>query len=140
MDGEDFSSVLDSMIWCKFLRKAFDDFYEESATVYELITGWQMTAEQLREAGERISNLKKQFNIREGWHRGDDTLPQRILNEKLPTGIPRGVGLSHKDLDMMITTYYKERGWTSKGLIPDTKLIELGLMDLVRQSAIAKVS
>ena len=29
MDGEDFSSVLDSLIWCKFLRKAFDDFYED---------------------------------------------------------------------------------------------------------------
>ena len=137
MEGEDFSSVIDSLIWCKFLRKAFDDFYEESANVYQLITGWPMSPSQLREAGERISNLKKQFNIREGWERGNDTLPQRILDERLPTGVARGVGLSHKDLDMMITAYYKERGWTSTGIIPNSKLAELGLIDFVRQPAIA---
>ena len=34
MEGEEFSSVLDSLIWCKFLRKAFDDFYAESADIY----------------------------------------------------------------------------------------------------------
>ena len=133
MEGEDFSSVLDSLIWCKFLRKTFVDFYEESSNVYQLITGWPMSPSQLMEAGERISNLKKQFNIREGWQRGDDTLPQRILDERLPTGVTRGVGLSHKDLDMMISTYYKERGWTSKGMIPNSKLTELGLIGLVRQ-------
>lgn len=132
MEGEDFSSVIDSLIWCKFLRKAFGDFYEESANVYQLITGCSMTSSQLRQAGERISNLKKQFNIREGWQRGDDMLPQRILDERLPTGVTRGVGLSHKDLDMMITSYYEERGWTSNGLIPNVKLTELGLMNFVR--------
>ena len=137
MDGEDFSSMLDSLIWCKFLRKAFDDFYGESAAVYEFVTGWQMTADQLREAGERISNLKKLFNIREGWRRDDDTLPHRVLDETLPTGVAKGVGLSREDLDMMIAAYYRARGWTEEGLIPDSKLAELGLMDLVRQPELA---
>ena len=44
MDGEDFGAVLDSLIWCKFLRKAFDDLYEESAEIYRLVTGWSMDA------------------------------------------------------------------------------------------------
>ena len=132
-EGEDFSAVLDSLIWCKFLRKAFDDFYDESAAIYEHVTGWPMTPDQLKQAGERINNLKKLFNIREGWVRSDDTLPPRVLQEKLPTGVARGVGLSREDLDMMIGGYYQARGWTEDGQVPDSKARELGLADLVSE-------
>ena len=130
-DGEDFSAVLDSLIWCKFLRKAFDDLYEESAEIYTHITGWDMNADDLRLAGERINNLKKQFNIREGWRRSDDTLPPRVFQETLPTGVAAGVGLDKQDLDMMIQGYYRARGWRKDGTIPMGKLQELGLDDVV---------
>ena len=135
MEGEDFSSVLDSLIWCKFLRKAFDDFYGESAAIYEHITGWDMSPQELKQAGERINNLKKQFNIREGWTRNDDTLPPRILEEKLPTGVVEGVGLTKEDLDEAITGYYRARGWTEDGMIPDEKLRDLDLLDIVQAPA-----
>lgn len=131
MEGEDFSAVLDSLIWCKFLRKAFDDLYAESATIYEHITGWSMTAEALRRAGERINTLKKLFNIREGWQQQDDTLPPRVLMETLPTGVAQGIGLTQADLSMMIQGYYRARGWTAEGLIPALKLRELELLDVV---------
>ena len=130
-DGEDFSAVLDSLIWCKFLRKAFDDLYEESAEIYTHITGWDMCADDLRLAGERINNLKKQFNIREGWRRADDTLPPRVFQETLPTGVAAGVGLDKQDLDMMIQGYYRARGWRKDGTIPMGKLHELELDDVV---------
>ena len=130
-EGEDFSAVLDSLIWCKFLRKAFDDLYEESAEIYTHITGWDMSAEDLRLAGERINNLKKQFNIREGWRRADDTLPPRVFQEALPTGVVAGVGLDKQDLDMMIQGYYRARGWRKDGTIPMGKLHELELDDVV---------
>jgi aldehyde:ferredoxin oxidoreductase len=134
MEGEDFSTVLDSLIWCKFLRKAFHDFYGESAEIYEGITGWPMSPEQLRQAGERINNLKKQFNIREGWTRDDDTLPQRVLQEALPDGVGAGAKITPEDLDMMVSAYYEARGWTAEGNIPDAKLEELGLDALVQRS------
>ena len=134
-DGEDFSAVLDSLIWCKFLRKAFDDLYEESAEIYRHITGWDMTSDELQLAGERINNLKKAFNIREGWAREDDTLPQRVFDETLPTGVAKGVGLSRRELDMMIDGYYRARGWREDGTIPDDKLRELDLDDVVRELA-----
>ena len=136
MEGEEFSSVLDSLIWCKFLRKAFSDFYAESAAIYEHVTGWTMSPEELREAGERINNLKKLFNIREGWTRDDDTLPPRVLQEVLPSGMVQGVGLSREDLDQMIAGYYRARGWTEDGLIPDSKVRELRLEDVVEQPAL----
>ncbi len=137
MEGEDFGAVLDSLIWCKFLRKAFDDLYEESAEIYELVTGWSMDAADLKLAGERINNMKKAFNIREGWTRADDTLPARVLDEPLTDGVARGVHLTPDDLDMMITAYYDARGWTHDGLIPGSKLHELDLSGVVGATPVA---
>ena len=139
-ESEDFSAVLDSLIWCKFLRKAFNDFYQESAQVYTMITGWAMSPDELKQAGERINNLKKLFNIREGWCRQDDTLPPRILQEKLPTGVVAGVGLSREELDYMIAGYYRARGWNEDGSVPDTKQAELGLLSLLPASSGATIS
>jgi len=80
--------------------------------------------------GERITNLKKAFNIRESWRREDDTLPPRILTDALSDGAAQGVGLSRAELDLMIDGYYRARGWTPDGMIPEAKLWELGLGDL----------
>lgn len=135
MESEDYSAVLDSLIWCKFLRKAFDDFYGESAMIYEHLTGWATTSDDLKRAGERINNLKKLFNIREGWTREDDTLPRRVLREELPTGVANGIGLTRSDLDMMIDGYYRARGWTEDGLVPAGKLAELGLGEALSEQA-----
>jgi aldehyde:ferredoxin oxidoreductase len=133
-DGEDYSAVMDSLTWCKFLRKAFDDFYAESAEIYEHLTGWQTGPDDLRRAGERINNLKKLFNIREGWTRDDDTLPPRVFGEKLTAGVVEGVGLYREDLDMMVRSYYRARGWDDDGLIPEGKLAELGLGDMASRA------
>ncbi len=130
MEGEDYSAVMDSLIWCKFLRKAFDDFYWESSKIYEHLTGWPTSPEDLRLAGERINNLKKLFNIREGWTPEDDTLPPRVFQEALETGVVKGTGLTRPDLDMMIGGYYRARGWTAEGLAPEDKLEELQLLDV----------
>ena len=81
-------------------------------------------------AGERINNLKKLFNVREGWTRDDDTLPPRVFGEKLTAGVVEGVGLDREDLDMMVLSYYRARGWDDDGLIPESKLAELGLDEM----------
>ena len=138
-DGEDFSAILDSLIWCKFLRKAFDDFWQESADSLSLITGWDVQPDELKRAGERINNLKKLFNVREGWTREDDTLPERTLTEPLPDGVAAGVGLSNDDLQMMVSAYYCTRGWNADGTIPDSKLAELELLSLALPTEAAGV-
>jgi aldehyde:ferredoxin oxidoreductase len=139
-ESEDFEAVLDSLIWCKFLRKAFKDFYQESAQVYTMITGWDMSPGDLKQAGERIHNLKKLFNIREGWSRQDDALPPRTLQEALPTGVAAGVGLTQDELDYMVAGYYRSRGWNEDGSVPDSKLADLGLLDLLPESSGVTIS
>ena len=44
--SEDFASVLDSLIICKFLRKCFTDFYSEAAELLNKVTGWDFSAER----------------------------------------------------------------------------------------------
>ena len=135
--SEDYAAVLDSMIWCKFLRKAFGDFWGESAQAYEWVTGRAASPEGLRLAGERICTLKKLFNVREGWTRADDTLPPRILEEPLSSGVGAGVALPRAELDAMIASYYEARGWTPTGMVPADRIAAMGLSDIVAPEAAA---
>ncbi|MGH7846998.1 MAG: aldehyde ferredoxin oxidoreductase family protein [Candidatus Binatia bacterium] len=123
--SEDFATVLDSLIICKFLRKCFADFYAEAAELLSKVTGWSCSSSELRRTGERIHTLKKLFNIREGWQPEDDWLPPRLLAESLPTGVGRGTGLTPAELREMIQSYYLARGWDDRGFVPQEKLQEL---------------
>jgi aldehyde:ferredoxin oxidoreductase len=125
--SEDFAAVLDSLIVCKFLRKCFTDFYGESAELLGKVTGWNCSGAELKRVGERIHTMKKLFNVREGWRSEDDWLPERLLNETLPTGVAQGVGLTPDELREMIQGYYRARGWDEAGLVPKGKLAELGI-------------
>lgn len=117
-DSEDFAAALDSLIWCKFLRRAFGDFWEESAAVYRMVTGWDdFDADELRRAAAHVADLKKSYNQRWGWRRSDDTLPDRTLTEPLADGVAAGVGLTRDELDTMIADYYRARGWSDDGRV-----------------------
>jgi aldehyde:ferredoxin oxidoreductase len=125
--SEDFAAVLDSLVICKFLRKCFEDFYGEAADLLGKVTGWSCSAAELERTGARIHTVKKLFNTREGWTPQDDWLPERLLSEKLPTGVARGVRLTPEELRQMIQSYYLARGWDDGGLVPPSKLSELGI-------------
>ncbi len=127
VENENFACVLDCLVLCKFLRNCFDDFYPEVAEIYTMTTGIELTAEELAAVGDRVWNLKKAFNIREGWTRADDTLPPRALHDPVPSGPSKGSVISPEELDLLIADYYQARGWTEDGMIPKAKLIELGL-------------
>lgn len=126
--SEDFAAVLDSLIVCKFLRKCFVDFYGEAAELLRAVTGWTYSATELRRAGERINTLKKLFNVRQGWLPRDDWLPPRLLSEPLATGVAQGTSLTKNELRDMIHGYYKARGWSEEGVVPEKKLRELHLL------------
>ena len=127
--SEDFASVLDSLIICKFLRKCFVDFYSESAELLNKVTGWDFSATELRRVGERIQVCKRLFNQREGWRPEDDWLPPRLLSEALPTGVAQGVALTADELKEMINGYYQARGLDDNGFVPVNKQQELEILN-----------
>ncbi len=130
MEKENFACILDCLVLCKFLRNCFDDFYPDVARIFTLTTGIPMTAEELEEVPVRVHNLKKAFNIRQGWTKEDDWLPPRVLKDPIPSGPSKGAVINPDDLRVTIEAYYEARGWTSEGLIPKSLLIELGLDDI----------
>ena len=131
-EAEDFAGVLDIMMFCKFLRGCFDDMFTEVPEIFQYSTGLDMTTEELKLLAERSWNLKKAFNIREGWTKDDDWLPGRWLQDPMPSGGSKGAVVDPDKLREAIDSYYKARGWTSEGLIPKKKLIALGLDDIAK--------
>ncbi|MHB9033702.1 MAG: aldehyde ferredoxin oxidoreductase family protein [Anaerolineae bacterium] len=133
MDKENFACILDCLAICKFARNCFEHFSDDMANIYTMVTGIPMTPGEVDAVGERVCNLKKAFNIREGWTRADDTLPPRAMQDPIPSGPGKGCFVSQAELDMMIDSYYKARGWTRDGLIPRSKLISLGMEDIASE-------
>lgn len=78
--------------------------------------------------GERIWNLERLFNLREGFTKKDDCLPPRFSQESLPRGHSKGQVV---DLEPMLEEYYRLRGWDKDGVPTEEKLKELGLEQLV---------
>jgi aldehyde:ferredoxin oxidoreductase len=130
MEHEHFAGLFDIVMLCKFLRGCFTDAWSEIAELYTLATGIDLTPDELRLATERSWNVKKAFNIREGWTKAEDWLPGRWLKDPLPSGGSKGAVVSEDGLREMLQAYYEARGWTEDGLIPKEKLIALGLDDI----------
>jgi aldehyde:ferredoxin oxidoreductase len=89
--------------------------------------GMSFTPDEIKMIGERINNIARLFNIREGFTRKDDTFPKRIMTEPIKAGASKGQLISQKDLNEMLDEYYTERGWDKNGTPTPAKLRELGI-------------
>jgi len=75
--------------------------------------------------GERVVNLERMFNVREGFGREDDVYPARFTEGPLPDGPAKGQIF---EAEQLLRDYYKARGWDPETGIPTpAKLKELGL-------------
>jgi aldehyde:ferredoxin oxidoreductase len=97
------------------------------ARFHEAVTGIPMNEDELLRIGERIINIERAFNAREGATRRDDSLPWRFLEEPYPDGPAKGQVVR---LEPMLDEYYAFRGWDrATGLPSRRKLTDLGLED-----------
>jgi len=88
-------------------------------------TGFEYASfEEFLEVGERINNLTRAFNVREGLRRKDDTLPERSLKEPHDVGPCKGLVVK---LDEMLDEYYSLCGWTEDGVPRAETLLRLAL-------------
>jgi aldehyde:ferredoxin oxidoreductase len=129
------AALMDSMILCKFLRNAFEDVFSESAAMLREVVGWDVDAAELRGTARRIADLKKAFNIREGWTPADDTLPRRLLERALPAGAAQGAHLPAERLAAMVRAYNVARGFSPEGYLRGE-----AIADLRRDVALGDVS
>lgn len=73
--------------------------------------GWEMNSEKLLQTGERIYNLTRLFNAREGFDRRHDQLPPRLAEAREDTGWK----IEKADFERMLDEYYTLRGWDNNG-------------------------
>ena len=73
------------------------------------LLGYKISRKAFYEIGERIFNLERHMNCREGINRADDTLPERLLSEVREDGWPP------IELGRMLDKYYSLRGWDDDG-------------------------
>jgi aldehyde:ferredoxin oxidoreductase len=130
IETEDRAAIMDSLILCKFLRGVFEDPMSEWARLLNAVTGWDTDAAELGTTAQRIVMTKRLFNVREGWTRDEDWLPERFLSEPLALDSGRTATLSAARLDSMISSYYRGRGLEPTGLPRSETLTELDLVGL----------
>ena len=93
-------------------------------------TGWDFDINDFRKTGERVVNLSRAFNMRDGFSRADDCLPKRLTEEPMPDGPAKGHVVDQ--LDQLLDHYYEARGWDNETGKPTAdKLKELGLEDVI---------
>lgn len=142
--GEHFCAVTDALGICKFSTiEEYALFPEDLAPGLAALWGRPLTGADLLTSGERIVNLERMYNVRQGLSRLDDRLPERFTREPVPlyefsedpdtgelrqSAEPIRYGLI-QDFDAMLDRYYRLRGWGPNGVpLPET-LQRLGLYE-----------
>ncbi len=140
--GEHYCAVTDALGICKFsTTEEYSLLPDDLAPGMAALWDEALTGDDLLEIGERIVNLERLYNVRQGLSRTDDQLPGRFVDEVVPifgfernpeTGVmeqspePIGHGRIH-DFDAMLDRYYQLRGWSRDGVPTPATLRRLGL-------------
>ncbi|NIO29770.1 MAG: aldehyde:ferredoxin oxidoreductase [Candidatus Latescibacteria bacterium] len=125
-EDQNSTALVDSTGVCLFAHRGYRE--NALADIMEAITTREWSSEEYSKAGERIYNLEKSFNFREGFRREDDVIADRFFEEPLTIGRRKGAVLDRGQFEEMMNAYYAERGWDSKTTQPSKdRLKALGL-------------
>jgi aldehyde:ferredoxin oxidoreductase len=139
--GEHFCALTDALGICKFsTAEEYSLLPDDLGPALAALWGEPVTGADLLEVGERIVNLERLYNVREGLSRPDDRLPARFLEEALPLfdfeadpdsrsrEFPEPVRYARLyDFEAMLDRYCHLRGWSRDGVPTPATLQRLGL-------------
>ncbi|MFC2009731.1 aldehyde ferredoxin oxidoreductase family protein [Chloroflexota bacterium] len=121
-------NFVDSLGVCYFVSAAT---LKTLADAVSAATGWDFTWREAADAGERIANLMRAFNIRHGHSREHDTISPRLV-EAPQEGLAKGISIGPV-FDKMVDTYYESLNWDKGGRpLPET-LKRLGLDGVAKE-------
>ncbi|MBI4283614.1 MAG: aldehyde ferredoxin oxidoreductase family protein [Chloroflexi bacterium] len=133
--NQDFTAFFNALIGCAWLTtgggpgRGLD--VDDLTQLFSTATDVDMNEDDAMKIGERIYNVERAFNIREGMRRKDDYLPKSFLFEKeTPWGME---GITEANYSKLLDEYYQFRGCNLEGIPTRQKLGELGLSDVAEQ-------
>jgi aldehyde:ferredoxin oxidoreductase len=121
ISGQNYNAIKFSLILCDFWALSLDTMSQ----IISCVLDRQIPAAELETAGERIWNILRLFNVREGFNVADDSLPERIFKDALKSGVTAGKVLPRDQFDIMLQEYYSLRGWDAWGVPTPAKLAQL---------------
>ena len=107
-----------SMVACDFT--AYN--YERVAEWLNAL-GYDIDLERVEDVGERAWNMARLFNVREGFGRADDSLPERLTKPLERGGPADGNHITEAEFETMLDEYYELRGWDHEG-VPGEETLE----------------
>ena len=124
--NQDLTALFETGILCSFIPSMGLLSEETFGKLLAASTGIKDFADvaYLWKVGEKIFNLERMFNVREGFTNKDDVISERLTTETMPSGPSKGQVF---EADELVKDYYKVRGWSAKGIPTAAKLKELGL-------------
>jgi len=130
--SEHMERIPDNLGICKWLYGLFIFQDVQYATrFFDLVTGKDWNVDQLMKVSERVRNLERMFDVRQGLTRVDDSLPKKFFDQPLAKGRYKGQVIDKEKFEQMKDEYYELRGWDKKTGIPTReKLEELDLKDV----------
>jgi len=139
--AEDLMRVKNALGLCTIYTYQALIFADDMARLYSAATGDDLSAGDLVQHGERISNVAKVVNIREGFTRADDRPPEVWFR---PMEAPEGriemrdyyetKALTKDDVARILDDYYDERGWDLQSGVPTRQRLEdLNLAELASE-------
>lgn len=128
IEQQNLIALADSIGVCLF---AMGGYGHDGSLIGKLVSGITgvTSKDTLLQAGERIYNLEKLFNFREGFTRADDVIPDRFFDEPLTIGDKKGSVLTRDQFKAMMDDFYTKRDWDLNTSRPNpSKLQSLGLV------------
>lgn len=128
------TTYCDCMIVCRMTENLYGlwGISDDHINMLRLITGMDVTKEELVDTADRVYALERAFNIREGIEsRKTDVLPKRFMEEPIPEGPSKGKVITREILDQMLDECYEERGWDKDTGYPTFETLKRLELDFV---------
>jgi len=124
--------IFDALGTCRLQLMELGFEGEHYSELYYFITGRKLSWEDLLAVSERIWHLTRAFNVREieGFGRRWDHPPKRLSQDPIKSGPSQGHCMPMEDIEFLLDTYYKARGWDENGIPTRETLERVGLEDV----------
>ena len=123
IDLQNFNAVAWTGIWCANMALDADLLARHFRHLWKR----EVETEELLAVGDRIWNLGRLLNLREGLGSADDMLPHRLLTQPHPSGAAEGNVIGEAGLRRCLREYYSLRGWSSEGVPTEKHLLRAGV-------------
>jgi len=121
---QDYFALLNSLVLCAFMPDGGELSFSNIKDVLNSVTGWGYSIDDLIQVGERIFNLQRLINIRDGYDATTDVLPKKMFTVA-KKGFRAGRSIPFEEL---MEDYYRIKGWDDSGRPLQETLKRLDLM------------